>query len=179
MKTLHRFCARALAGIAATVLLAMPLTATTLLDPHAVYEHHCGQCHFEHGADLARLKLELRGATLSVRRSGKTVDVLLRSHHGVQVTEAESRALIELMHNGLVWGGVFQHRCAGCHKQAASFARAALVLDGGALVTRHGGRDVRQLLSGHGEASSAEIDTLIEMLSYQVRTGAASLPGKP
>jgi cytochrome c5 len=139
-------------------------------DPHQIYEDRCHGCHFEHGADLARQKLRIANGTLQVARSGKTIDRLLRDHHGVRLTSTELSTLAELFRSGLKWGGVFQFRCAKCHQTAVSFARKHLFLSEDRVRTRGTERDVGTYLQTHGEASADEIKILLEMLKFQLRT---------
>lgn len=140
-------------------------------DPHAVFEQRCKGCHSEHGADLARQRLSLDAAgTLQVARSGQSVDTLLKAHHGVRLTPAEKTGLVTLMRKGLASGGVFQHRCASCHGKAVTFARDKLMLNEGTLRTRADNRRVADVLKGHGEATPTEVDTLLDILSWQLLT---------
>lgn len=139
-------------------------------DPHQIYEERCRNCHFEHGADLARQKLRVVSGVLQVARTGKPTNRLLQDHHGVKLTAAEIAVLTELFTSGLKWGGVFQHRCARCHQSAANFARTRLMMADGRIVTRTDNVDVAGYLLTHGEATPAEIETLIEMLKFQIRT---------
>jgi cytochrome c5 len=171
MKTLIMTGAFAIA--AAMLPIVAEANAQSPIDAHQVYEQKCAKCHFEHAADLGRLKLEMAGDVLKVARSGKSVDKLLGNHHAVTLSAEEKQALMELMRNGIRWAGVFQHRCASCHRQASTFARETLEMKEGALVVKRDGTDVRQLLTRHGEPTAAEIETLVDMLAYQVRTGQA------
>lgn len=164
------------AGAAAAVLLAnVPaIRAAETVDPHAVYEKRCGGCHFEHGADLARQKMTVKNAALVVTRTGKPVDGILKSHHGVKLTAAELSALTGLFSLGIETGGIFQRRCASCHKTGAAFARESLEIKDGRLMARKSGAEVRAFLATHGGADPAEIDKLARMLQYQIETGPAS-----
>ncbi len=169
--TTHARSKRVLLGAAMTAMFALPSAAQTPLDAHRLYEQKCSSCHVEHAADFGRAKLEVVGDAVQTVRSGEPVEKLLGNHHGVKLSADETAALIELLRNTIRWGGEFQNHCAICHAQAASFARATLVLKDAALVTKDTGADVRQFLAGHGRANAAEIETLVEMLAYQVRTG--------
>lgn len=140
------------------------------LDPHAIYEMRCRGCHFEHGADLARLKLKIEKDTLIVSRTGQPLTRLLRNHHGVKLEAGELGALEDLFTRGLTWAGVFQHRCAKCHGRAVEFARHNLEMRAGSIVSKRNGMDVTGLLASHGEATPEEVRTLVEMLQYQLRT---------
>lgn len=139
-------------------------------DPHAVYERACYSCHTEHAADLARQRLSIKTDKLAVARTGKDLATILKNHHGVKLKAEELAALTQLFRNGITWGGVFQHRCGGCHDKAVALARSSLKVDGGKLVISKTGGDVAAFLKTHGEASAAEIDTLVTMLKYQLAT---------
>jgi hypothetical protein len=140
------------------------------IDPHRVYEQRCGNCHHEHGADLARLKFAMKDGKLQVERTGKDVSGLLRSHHGVRLSAEETAALVTLFEAALASGGVYQHRCARCHERAVTFARSKLIMRDGQVRTLDGDRDVALLLKDHGGATESEIDVLIEMLKRQLQT---------
>jgi hypothetical protein len=155
-------------AIAAVGLLAAAGAQT--IDPHRVYEQRCGNCHHEHGADLARLKFTLKDGALQVTRTGKDVSGLLRSHHGVRLSAEETAALVTLFEAGLASGGVYQHLCARCHERAVTFARSKLNMRDGQVRTLVGDRDVALLLKDHGGATASEIDVLIEMLKRQLQT---------
>ncbi len=140
------------------------------VDPHRVYEAKCRSCHFEHGADMARLKFKEGKDGLVVHRTGQPVSQLLRSHHGVKLDTAEMAAVLGLFSNGLRWGGVFQRRCSGCHGRADEFARTNLEIRDAKVQARRDGKDVATLLAGHGEATADEVRILMEMLRYQLET---------
>ncbi len=158
---------RALAVLLALVIADAVRCAE--LDPHAIYETKCHGCHFEHGADLARLKLKTEKDALAVRRTGQPLTRLLRSHHGVKFEAGEQGALEDLFTRGLTWSGVFQHRCAKCHGRAVEFARRNLEMRAENVVSKRNGMDVAELLKSHGEATPEEVRTLVEMLRYQLK----------
>ena len=146
-----------------------------VVDPHALYEAKCRGCHTEHGADLARLKFAVAGDKLQVTRTGVAVDQLLRKHHGVKLSAEESSVLDRLFKNGIKWGGVFQRRCARCHDNAMTLARAQLAISDGRVKVLKTSADVETFLSkGHGEVSSDEIAALLEMFKYQLATAPKS-----
>lgn len=160
----------ALAVCALLLLSAVPATAQSLIDPHAVYEKHCIRCHSEHGADFARLRMKVAGERLLVRRTSAAMDSLLRNHQGVKATDAEQKALLALFVSGIRWDGVYQHRCARCHGPAVSFARDKLTNTGVRIVTVAGNRDVGDFLKTHGEATPGEVGLLLDMLRFQLET---------
>ena len=140
------------------------------LDPHKIYEKSCQSCHNEHGADMSRQRFKVANGILRVARTGTAVDQLLKKHHGVKLSADEMTVIIDLFKKGIAWGGVFQHRCASCHGRAADFARAKLGIADGNVRTLAGNVDVGSFLATHGEATPAEIATLMEMLRYQLET---------
>lgn len=139
-------------------------------DPHAVYETRCQSCHFEHAADLARLKLRLDGETLVVKNTGKPLEPLLKRHHGISLTGQDWAAVAALFRLGLTTGGVFQYRCGRCHGRAVAFAREKLAFSEGRVVTRAGQREVAAFLTTHGEATAEEITRLIQALTFHLQT---------
>lgn len=168
-------------GLLALLLLAAapagPATAAEApTDAHALYEQRCSKCHFEHGADLARQKMTSKAGAISITRTGKPIDSVLNRHHGVTLTAPELAALKGLFEIGIDTGGIFQHRCASCHKSGVTFARQNLELKDGRLTGKKTGTDVRAFLAGHGGAEAAEIDKLARMLQYQVETAPAREP---
>ncbi len=145
--------------------------ASTLPDPHAVFEQRCKSCHTAHGADLARLNLVDKDGALRVTRSGQALSDLLKAHHGVRLNAAQTSSLVDMMRRGLASGGVFQHRCATCHDKAVTLARDRLHLDGaGTLRTRAGDKSVADMLKDHGGATPEEAGVLLDMLAWQLRT---------
>ena len=157
--------------VTALVLLSPVVAdAQTIVDPHAVYEQHCIRCHSEHGADFARMRMRVTDGKPLVRRNSGPMDRLLRSHQGVKLADAEQKALLTLFVSGLKWDGIYQHRCAGCHGPAVSFARDKLAVDGDKIVTTAGGKDVGEFLKSHGQATVAETALLVEMLRFQIET---------
>lgn len=171
----HSSLGRTMRGRVLVTLLALVMADAAQcagLDPHAIYETKCRGCHFEHGADLARLKLKTEKGTLAVNRTGQPLTRLLRDHHGVKFEVEEQGVLEDLFTRGLAWSGVFQHRCAKCHGQAVEFARRDLEMRSGNIVSKRNGMDVAELLMNHGEATPEEVRTLIEMLRYQLKTAA-------
>lgn len=160
----------AAAAAALATLTIGPSFAQQVVDPHAVYEKGCYSCHTEHAADLARQRLTVKANKLIVARTGKVLSAILKSHHGVKLKADELASINQLFRNGIAWGGVYQHRCAGCHDKAVTLARAGLKLDGEKVIVTKTGADVRDLLKTHGEATVGEIDTLVAMLKYQLAT---------
>ncbi|MEQ1716350.1 MAG: hypothetical protein ABL907_10265 [Hyphomicrobium sp.] len=152
---LHGFAARA---------------ADAFVDAHTLYEKQCGACHTEHAADLSRQKFSIVSEQLQVSRTGVPVENLLRDHHGVRLDDAQQAALGQLFTLGLKWAGVFQHRCVLCHGKAVTFAREKLVLEDDQLIIRGSRIDVAGFLATHGDATPKEIETLLEMFRYQIRT---------
>lgn len=161
-----------LAGGLAIFLTSMVFACAALAqeDPHQLYESKCRNCHSEHGADFARQKLKLERETLVVAQTGTQVEVLLRKHHGVAISDPQRVVLLGLFRSGIKWAGVFQHRCAQCHGKAVDFARSRLVVQDGQITSREGATNVAVLLKLHGGASNDEIAILVEMFRYQIAT---------
>lgn len=152
---LHGFAARAADG---------------LIDAHTLYEKQCRGCHTEHAADLARQKFRIVSEQLQVSRTGVPAENLLRDHHGVLLDASQRVALGQLFASGIKWAGVFQHRCAICHGKAVAFAREKMILENDRLITQGSRIEVAGYLATHGDATPKEIETLLEMLRYQIRT---------
>lgn len=60
---------------------------------------------------------------------------------------------------------VYQQKCAGCHKTAAEFARAALVMKDGVLVGKSSGKPVAEFLKQHGRLTAEERPVVVEALT--------------
>lgn len=169
MKSAHWFAVAIL--IVASAPGAFAQGGTPGVDPHKLYETKCMGCHNEHGADLARQRFSIVTDKLQVTRTGTAVDRLLRRHYGVKLTVPELEALTRLFKSGIQWGGVFQRRCARCHDKGVTYARSRLVLKDGVVRVAKDDGDVGAFLTrGHGEATAAEIQTLLEMFKYQLET---------
>jgi len=166
---MQRFCLAIVLAIGVGLAI-VPRAFGQVLDPHTVYEKACRSCHNEHGADMSRQKLELANGALRVARTKTAVEQLLKKHHGVKLSPAETAGLMDLFKKGITWAGVFQHRCARCHGRAAEFARARLGLVDGTVRSKASNIEVGPFLGSHGEATAAEIQTLVEMLKYQIET---------
>jgi hypothetical protein len=171
MRRSHWIAAAAFAAFSLAPHPASAQSPSRAVEPHALYESKCMGCHNEHGADLARQRLAIAGEKLQVGRTGAPLDRLLNRHYGVRLTPAELTALTRLFGSGIRWAGTFQRRCARCHETGVKFARSTLALRNGEVRTIRGDRDVAAFLTGgHGEATAAEITTLMEMLRYQLET---------
>ncbi|MBL8564183.1 MAG: hypothetical protein JNM89_00530 [Hyphomicrobiaceae bacterium] len=175
-----RTIAKVIASTATALLLATTTNAQdattktaapqTTIDPHALYEQRCGSCHYEHGADLARKKLKIVDGTIRIARTGKAVESLLAQHHGVTLTSEETAALVGLFDIGLRSKGVFQKHCALCHTSGVTFTRKSIAVKDGRLYARKAGTEIGPFLGQHSRATPSEIELLIEMMKYQLRT---------
>lgn len=161
----------AMAALSSTVVRAIAQIPQAADEPHSLYEAKCMGCHNEHGADLARQRLSILGSSLQVSRTGADIERLLRRHHGLTLNAAELATLTRLFKSGIQWGGAFQRRCARCHEKGVTFARSHLTLRLGEVRTLKADVDVAAFLThGHGEATPAEIETLMQMFRYQLET---------
>ncbi len=175
-----RIIAKAITATATALLLVTAATAQqaetnaaappTTIDAHALYEQRCGSCHDEHGADLARKKLKSVDGAIRVTRTGKAVESLLARHHGVTLTKEETGALVGLFDIGLRSKGVFQKHCALCHTSGVAFTRKSVEAKAGQLYAKKAGTEIGAFLGQHSRATPAEVELLIEMMKYQLRT---------
>lgn len=145
-------------------------TAPSAIDPHALYEQRCSKCHTEHGADLARQKLQSVDGAVRVKRTGKAIEALLSKHQGVTLTTDETSALAGLFDLGIRSKGVFQRHCAICHKSGVAFTRKSVEMKDGRLIAKKAATEIGAFLGQHSRATPAEIEVLIEMMKYQLRT---------
>ncbi len=165
---LSLLCISAAAAQAVGPQTAAPAPAA--VDPHALYEQRCSKCHTEHGADLARQKLQFVDGAIRIKRTGKAIEAVLGKHHGVTLTTDETTALAGLFELGIKSKGVFQRHCAICHKSGVAFTRRSVEMKDDRLVARKAGTEIGAFLGQHSRATPAEIEVLIEMMKYQLRT---------
>lgn len=69
---------------------------------------------------------------------------------------------------------LYEQRCSGCHlPHAGDFARDTLERAGNTIVVRGTGKELRSFLArGHGKLSPAEIDVMVDHLTFIVDAGA-------
>lgn len=139
-------------------------------DPHALYEAKCSGCHAKHGLGLVQKSLKLDDQKRVVTKSGRPLETLLARHHGVKLTERESRALTDQFAAMLATGFVFQKKCAVCHQNGVGFARIYLEIRDGVLVSRLHDQPVAKFLETHGRADAQEIAKVTGMLRRHLET---------
>jgi predicted CXXCH cytochrome family protein len=149
---------------------APPVAAHGVIDPHALYERSCAGCHKPHGSELAKTSLKEREGALVGARSGRPLPVILERHHGVVLTPAEVKALVDHFSAILPTGWLYQEKCLGCHERAVDLARTRLAERDGALIGRYTGRDIARFLDGHGRLDAAQAGIILSMLRRQLAT---------
>ncbi|HRK18921.1 MAG TPA: hypothetical protein PK970_08190 [Hyphomicrobiaceae bacterium] len=149
---------------------AVRVSAAELPRPE-LYAEKCGNCHYENGADMASLKMSFKGSGIIVNSTGKSVDALLKKHHGVKLTAAEATELMELFRRGLSWESVYRQKCESCHGVAITFARSELSMVDGVAFAPKRNATVRDVLAAHGGATTEEADVLADMIRYQIGIG--------
>jgi cytochrome c5 len=140
------------------------------IDPHQLYERHCGGCHAAHARDFVRKSLERRGGDIVGRNSGVALGTFMARGHG-RLDAFQAREMVAHLTAIFDGGWLFQERCRICHDRAVLFARRSLVLRDGRVVGRYTGRDIRSFLDNHGRIDAGEAETIMVMLKRQLATG--------
>lgn len=148
------------AGALALCLTALQHTAHAI-DLHAFWDNRCAECH-SHAADFARTHLRRDGDRLSGSRPTRDLLGFLGTHES---GGEHAGAIYRMLLAQVTTPPLFQQKCAGCHGTAASYARAALVLDNGIARTRDDRRAVVDVLARHGKVTPEEARTIADSLA--------------
>lgn len=151
---------------------AVGVSQAAEVDARAVYAQKCGGCHFESGPEMANLKMSMKGASVVVNSTGKSVDALLKKHHKVKMTAEETASMMDLFRRGVTWEATYNQKCASCHGVAITFAREKLVTKDGVAFAPTRVATVRAVLATHGGATLKEADDLADMLREQIGDAA-------
>lgn len=132
-------------------------------DLHALWDGQCGGCH-GHAGDFARQTLEMRGAALYGRDSGRPVADFLARHNG-GYSSAQINALMTMLTAQAGAPAEFRGHCGGCHDSAAQVVRDWVVRRDGHLVGLASGLPLDVFLRRHGGADAASRAVIIEALT--------------
>jgi len=154
----------------AILSLAPAFSADQAIDPHAVFEERCSRCHAPHAGQFAlKVLTMLPGGLIAIEKSSKPIEAFLADHSG-SPSPAQIAALIDMFTMQLNNGGLFQRKCRICHTSAKTLARVRLEMRKDKLVDRITARDMHQFLKGHGRLETFEVETMINLLIWQLRT---------
>lgn len=134
------------------------------VDPHRIYENSCSGCHSPHSGDFVWDELNVSDGVLVGARSGRAVEIYLRSGHG-GVTPDKAEVLLAHFRIIRDSGGIFIEKCRICHVTAVELVRNNLILDEGKLTGRYTGRDIGAFLDGHGRLSPEEVSEMLSVLT--------------
>ncbi|MGH1482734.1 MAG: hypothetical protein ACRBM6_29165 [Geminicoccales bacterium] len=136
------------------------------IDPHALFETRCGQCHNRAG-DLARQTLVIENGELVSKKNGRRLLDFLPGHFG-KLTDDEISVLREVFQRQVQSGGLSQEKCRHCHEPARILARRNLILYDGGLLGRHTGDDIKRVLTCHGRMIEVEQAIVYDMLVWHL-----------
>ncbi|MBW4709765.1 hypothetical protein KX928_18410 [Roseobacter sp. YSTF-M11] len=137
------------------------------IDPHALYEEGCAECHAPHAGDFAFDGLELLGNTLVGKTSGRPLSVFLEAGHG-HLSPAEIEVMVKFLSDIRQSGRLFLKKCRICHSNAKELARHGLVLHDDKLYGRYTGREIARFLANHGRLEPGEVAIMLNVLKRQM-----------
>ena len=140
-------------------LLSAP-AAQAAPDLHDYWDTRCRECHGD-AAAFARSTLRVEGGRLLGRHHTEGLATFLRQHY---LTDDLLAPVMQMLQAQATTAPVFKEKCAGCHGNAATFARESLVMRDGVLVGRASGRAVRDYLQRHGKLTAAQVGPMVATL---------------
>jgi mono/diheme cytochrome c family protein len=143
-----------------TLLAAPAAGIAEARDLHEYWDGRCKDCHGDAGA-FARATLRVEGGRLLGRHHGAELPTFLRQHY---LTDELVEPVMQMLQAQATTPPLFKEKCAGCHGNAAEFARKALVLKDGVLVGRGSGRPVRDFLQNHGGLAADQVGPMVTTL---------------
>lgn len=138
-------------------------------DPHVLYETKCAACHEAHAGDFVPKHLDFKDDIVVYRSSGNTLESVLGAGHG-KLGELEAEILMGHLTAILQSGQIFREKCRICHDTAVNLARSELILKDGGLYGRYSAAKVGEFLLLHGRLGPDEVDTMVDVLSRQLKT---------
>ncbi len=153
---------RVVAGVGCAALLASASMGNAQgFDLHAFWDSRCQDCHGHAGA-FARQTLTVVDGRLQGRHHRENLKQFLAQHEmGPEHVEGIYAMLLAQVVNQ----PIYQQKCAGCHKSAAEFARASLVMKDGVAVGKSNGQPIAQFLQRHGRLTAQEQPVVIDALT--------------
>ena len=152
---------RVLAGLALAVLLPLaPPAMSAGRDLHDYWDGRCKDCHGDAGA-FARRTLRVEQGRLVGAHHGTDLETFLRSHY---LTDELVAPVMQMLQAQASTSPVFRERCAGCHGNAAEFARQSLAMKDGQLIGRASQRPVQDYLRRHGGLASEQVPAMVKTL---------------
>jgi len=130
------------------------------VDLHDYWDQRCSYCH-GHSSEFARRFLRVEQGRLRGVHRADDLDGFLRNHYLTEELVAPVRAMLMAQ---LTTKPLFGQKCAGCHGNAAAFARQSLSVVNGVLVGRASGIKVRDYLASHGRLEPHDVPILLDTL---------------
>ncbi len=162
-----------IASFTLLVLMACAAASPTTpdgIDLHGYWDQRCSGCH-GHAGEFARRFLRVEDGKLLGVHHRTDLDVFLRNHYLNDGLLAPVRAMLVAQ---VTTPPLFQDKCAGCHGNAADFARKSLTLRDGLLVGTASGRRVADYLSRHGGLGPTEVPVVVDSLTRVRKEVAAA-----
>lgn len=134
------------------------------LDLHAFWDSRCQECHGHAGA-FARQYLSLTDGRLQGRHHREGLKQFLGKH---EMGPGHVEGIYAMLLAQIATEPIYQQKCAGCHKSAAEFARASLVMKDGVVVGKKNGQPIAEFLQRHGRLSAEERPVVVDALTRVV-----------
>lgn len=151
------------------MMLTAAIAQAQPVDPHAVYEQKCADCHEDHARSFADQHLLVKdNRVIGKRRSRDLEDFLIKGHGRLE--PAEVRPLVAHLKSVVGADGLYEKKCRICHEPAVDFARIKLIMKEGKLLGRYSGRDIAEFMIDHGRVSQEEHAIIMDALKRQLAT---------
>jgi len=149
--------------VALLALLAAPMfapVAWSATDLHAYWDTRCRECHGD-AAAFARSTLRIESGRLVGRHHTEGLATFLRNHY---LADDLVAPVLQMLQAQATTAPLFKEKCAGCHGNAAAFARESLEMRGGVLIGRTSQRPVRDYLQRHGKLDPSQVAPMVATL---------------
>ena len=130
-------------------------------DLHDYWDARCQSCH-GHSAAFARRTLRVEQGRLIGKHHRDDLQLFLKNHY---LTDELVEPVTAMLVAQATAAPLFQARCAGCHGNAADFARKSLLLQDGVVTGKASGRPVDEYLRKHGGLAPEDIEPMVETLT--------------
>jgi hypothetical protein len=140
------------------------------VDLHGYWDQRCSGCH-GHAGEFARRFLQVEDGKLLGAHHRSDLDLFLRNHYLNDGLLEPVRAMLLAQ---VTTPPLFLDKCAGCHGNAADFARKSLAIRDGALVGAASGRKLADYLVKHGGLGPTEVPVVVDNLT-RVRKEVAAV----
>jgi hypothetical protein len=152
-----------LAALAAALIVGVAPAALAATDLHAYWDSRCSQCHGDAG-EFARRTLRVERGLLVGKHHAQApaLQTFLGNHYLSKDLIAPVTAMLTAQ---ATTAPLYKQHCAGCHGNAAGFARESLTRRDGVLVGKKTGHAVEATLRTHGGLAPADQAEVVKTLS--------------